>query len=68
MQTVRIVLSLACAVAVVPAARADRQVIAPGTGLQSATELDWGANGICETPEFLCQSRHLRKGNGADPH
>ena len=31
------------------AAHADRQVIAPGTGLQSAVEVDSGANGICET-------------------
>src|SRR3989442_4539301 len=31
------------------AARADRQAIAPGTGLQSAVELDSGANGICQT-------------------
>jgi len=31
------------------AADADRQVIAPGTGLQSAVEVDSGANGICET-------------------
>ena len=30
-------------------AHADRQVIAPGTGLQSAVEVDSGANGICET-------------------
>ncbi len=29
--------------------RADRQVIAPGTGLQSSVEIDSGANGICET-------------------
>lgn len=34
----------------VPGARADRQVIAPGTGLQSAVEVDSGANGICQTP------------------
>src|SRR2546429_622967 len=31
------------------AADADRQVIAPGTGLQSAVEVDSGANGICQT-------------------
>src|SRR5438552_19182052 len=31
------------------AARADRQAIAPGTGLQSAVEVDSGANGIAET-------------------
>ena len=37
------------ALVVVSAARADRQVIAPGTGLQSAVEVDSGANGICET-------------------
>ena len=30
-------------------AHADRQVIAPGTGLQSAVEVDSGANGLCET-------------------
>src|SRR5205823_13597289 len=30
-------------------ADADRQVIAPGTGLQSAVEVDSGANGICQT-------------------
>src|SRR5206468_13048956 len=40
-------------VAVLPAlasaAHADRQVIAPGTGLQSAVEVDSGANGICQT-------------------
>src|SRR2546425_10510870 len=31
------------------AAHADRQAIAPGTGLQSAVEVDSGANGICQT-------------------
>src|SRR5438046_388648 len=31
------------------AADADRQTIAPGTGLQSAVEVDSGANGICQT-------------------
>src|SRR2546422_7694679 len=30
-------------------AHADRQAIAPGTGLQSAVEVDSGANGICQT-------------------
>jgi len=30
-------------------ADADRQVLAPGTGLQSAVEVDSGANGLCET-------------------
>src|SRR5216117_1083593 len=31
------------------AAHADRQAIAPGTGLQSAVEVDSGPNGICQT-------------------
>src|SRR5205809_7908339 len=31
------------------AAHVDRQAIAPGTGLQSAVEVDSGANGICQT-------------------
>jgi hypothetical protein len=35
--------------ALASAARADRQVIAPGTGLQSSVEVDSGANGICQT-------------------
>src|SRR3989441_11843036 len=35
--------------ALASAAHADRQVIAPGTGLQSAVEVDSGANGICQT-------------------
>jgi hypothetical protein len=41
--TLPVVLTLASS------ARADRQVIAPGTGLQSAVEVDSGANGICQT-------------------
>ncbi len=65
MRTVQIVLSLACALAVVPAARADRQVIAPGTGLQSATELDSGANGICETPARRDDVQAIPVGKGS---
>ncbi|MEO6029966.1 MAG: hypothetical protein ABIR79_24125, partial [Candidatus Binatia bacterium] len=29
--------------------RADEQVIAPGTGLQSSIVVDTGANGVCES-------------------
>ena len=40
---------VAVLLALASAAHADRQVIAPGTGLQSAVEVDSGANGICQT-------------------
>ncbi len=45
------VLSILAVVAIVPAVavHADQQVIAPGTGLQSAVVVDTGANGLCET-------------------
>jgi hypothetical protein len=65
MRTVRIVLSLVSALAVASAARADRQVVAPGTGLQSATELDSGANGICETPARRDDVQAIAVGKGS---
>src|SRR5437764_13503215 len=40
---------VAVLLALASAAHADRQVIAPGTGRQSAVEVDSGANGICQT-------------------
>jgi hypothetical protein len=43
------VLGLWCVLALAVAARADRQVIAPGTGSQVSVVIDAGANGICET-------------------
>ena len=45
----RLAAVLAFALAAPFAARADQQVIAPGTGLQSAIVIDTGANGLCET-------------------
>jgi hypothetical protein len=65
MRTVLIVLSLVSALVVVPAARADRQSVAPGTGLQSATELDSGANGICETPARRDDVQAIPVGKGS---
>jgi hypothetical protein len=65
MRSLRIVLSLAGAVVVASAARADRQMIAPGTGLQSATELDSGANGICETPARRDDVQAIPVGKGS---
>jgi hypothetical protein len=35
--------------AIAPAARADRQSIAPGTGRQDSTVINAGLNGVCET-------------------
>jgi hypothetical protein len=45
------VLSILAVVAIIPAVavHADQQVIAPGTGLQSAVVVDTGADGLCET-------------------
>lgn len=37
------------AMGIVSLASADQQLIAPGTGLQSAVVVDTGANGLCET-------------------
>jgi hypothetical protein len=65
MRTLRIVLSLAPALFIAEAARADRQVVAPGTGLQSATELDSGANGICETPARRDDTQAIPVGKGS---
>jgi len=47
------------------AAHADRQVIAPGTGLQSAVEVDSGANGICETKARGDDLQAAKLGQGA---
>ena len=47
------------------AAHADRQVIAPGTGLQSAVEVDTGANGICETRARGDDLQATKVGQGA---
>src|SRR3989475_11257435 len=46
-------------------AHADRQVIAPGTGLQSAVEVDSGANGICETKARGDDLQAAQLGQGA---
>jgi len=46
---VRLTVPLAALAIFAPPARADRQVIAPGTGRQDAVVVDTGANGICET-------------------
>ncbi len=45
----RLTLAVLAAVAVTSTARADEQVIAPGTGLQSSVVVDTGPNGLCET-------------------
>jgi len=47
------------------AAHADRQVIAPGTGLQSAVEVDSGPNGICETRARGDDPQAAKVGQGA---
>src|SRR2546427_11239141 len=47
------------------AAQADRQAIAPGTGLQSAVEVDSGANGICETKARGDDLQAAQLGQGA---
>src|SRR5437667_11264506 len=47
------------------AAQADRQAIAPGTGLQSAVEVDSGANGICETKARGDDLQAAKLGQGA---
>src|SRR2546422_4010284 len=54
-----LLLALACP------AHADRQVIAPGTGLQSAVEVDSGANGICETKARGDDLQAAKLGQGA---
>ena len=46
-------------------AHADRQVIAPGTGLQSAVEVDSGPNGICETRARGDDPQAAKVGQGA---
>lgn len=45
----RVILAVIAVASVVAPAWGDRQAIAPGTGLQSAVEVDTGPNGICET-------------------
>jgi hypothetical protein len=47
------------------AARADRQAIAPGTGLQSSVVVDSGANGICETTAARDDLQAAGVGQGA---
>src|SRR2546428_8954123 len=47
------------------AARADRQLIAPGTGLQSAVEVDSGVNGICQTKARVDDLQATAVGQGA---
>src|SRR2546422_2637984 len=51
--------------ALVSPAHADRQVIAPGTGLQSAVEVDSGANGLCETKARGDDLQVAKLGQGA---
>jgi len=65
MGKVAIVLSLVFAVLAVPVARADRQMVAPGTGRQDAVELDTGANGICETPARRDDVQAIPVGKGS---
>jgi len=48
----------------VPAARADRQVIAPGTGPQDSVVVDSGANGICETKAHRDDLQQIPVGQG----
>ena len=60
-------LALAALVFAVPAARADEQVIAPGTGLQSSDVIDTGADGICNTTAALGDIQAAVVG-GATPH
>lgn len=48
-------------------ARADEQVIAPGTGLQSAVVIDTGADGICNTTAGIGDIQAAVVG-GATPH
>src|SRR5690349_12613111 len=65
MRTVGIVVSVVGALAIASAARADRQIIAPGTGQQDAVELDTGANGICETPARKDDIQAIPLGKGS---
>ncbi|HSV08257.1 MAG TPA: hypothetical protein VLI07_17210 [Candidatus Binatus sp.] len=51
-------------VVLVPAARADRQVIAPGTGPQDSVVVDSGANGICETKAHKDDLQQIPVGQG----
>ena len=65
MATRRVILTaIAVATLAVPA-RGDRQNIAPGTGLQSAVEVDTGANGICETAAAGDDIQETAIGRGA---
>jgi hypothetical protein len=65
MRLVDRVMLAALLLALAAPARADRQVIAPGTGLQSAVEVDSGANGICETRARGDDLQAIAVGHGA---
>jgi hypothetical protein len=58
---------LAPVLVVVPTVRADEQVIAPGTGLQSSVVIDTGADGICNTTAATGDIQAAVVG-GATPH
>jgi len=51
--------------ATMPAAWADIQEIAPGTGLQSAVVVDTGANGLCETTAGIGDIQLAQIGQGS---
>jgi hypothetical protein len=59
------IVTLAMIVALAAVARADRQAIAPGTGLQGAVVVDSGANGICETTAVRDDVQAAGVGHGA---
>lgn len=58
---------LAVLFALAPAVRADEQVIAPGTGLQSSDVIDSGPDGICNTTAALGDIQAAPVG-GATPY
>ena len=58
-------IAAALAVCAATVARADRQLIAPGTGLQGALVIDAGTNGICETAAHRDDVQQIGVGHSA---